>query len=223
MGKKRKNESLPKVHGWIPYKKQKIDSSLPPIASSGDLEVPKDWKEKSFELEDNPHGRLFASSTFSVLFPKYREEYLRSAWPLVKKELQNIELRGVLDVIEGTMTVSTTFRTFDPMAIIKGRDMLRLLARSVPIDHARKVLTDAAFGEVIRIHHPKQSIFVKRRFRLIGPEGQTLKAIELLTDTYMMVQGKTVAVVGSYRGINEVMYHLFVIDSTLTCARQILF
>jgi Krr1 KH1 domain len=48
------------------------------------LEVPEGWKEPKFTKECNPHG-LLEESSFKILFPAYREKYLRECWPLVKE------------------------------------------------------------------------------------------------------------------------------------------
>ncbi|PIK48682.1 putative KRR1 small subunit processome component-like [Apostichopus japonicus] len=170
------------------------------------LEIPPGWKEPDFTKECNPTGMLEESS-FATLFPKYREKYLKECWPLVQKSLSEQGLKAELDMISGSMRVATTRKAWDPYIIIKARDLIKLLARSVPYEQAMRVLEDGISAEIIKIGRlvPNKERFVKRRQRLIGPNGSTLKAIELLTKCYVMVQGNTVSAVGPYRGLKDVL------------------
>lgn len=104
------------------------------------------------------------------------------------------------------MEVKTTRKTFDPSAILDARDLIKLLSRSVPAPQALKILDDGVACDVIKIRGlvRNKEKFVKRRQRILGPNGSTLKALELLTETYILVQGNTVSTMGPYRGLKEV-------------------
>jgi ribosomal RNA assembly protein len=165
------------------------------------------WDTRPLDDDERASLRpLIEQSAFATLFPKYREAYLVSVWPEVRAALKAHGIVAELDVVEGSMTVRTSKSVADPYIVIKARDLIKLLSRSVPFHQAARVLADDTTSDVIKIGGlvANKERFVKRRQRLIGPNGATLKAIEILSGCYVLVQGKTVSVIGTFAGLTTV-------------------
>ncbi|KAF3005612.1 ribosomal RNA assembly protein krr1 [Curvularia kusanoi] len=164
------------------------------------------WKIEPFKPEDNVAGPFTEESSFSTLFPKYREQYLKGSWKFIESALKKHGITATLNLVEGSMTVATTRKTYDPSAILSARDLIKLLARSVPAPQAVKILEDDVAMDIIKIRNlvGNKDRFVKRRQRILGPNGSTLKALELLTECYLLVQGNTVAAMGPYKGLKTI-------------------
>ncbi|KAI4840452.1 KRR1 small subunit processome component [Plasmodium brasilianum] len=163
------------------------------------------WKVDKFIREDNKHHFLEESS-FKVLFPKYREKYLQQFSTDIKSTLNKHFIKFEINLVEGYMCVRTTKKTYDPYIIIKARDMVSLLSRSVPFNQAKRVLEDETFCDIIKINGyiRNKNKFIKRRQRLLGSNGTTLKALEILTNCYICVHGKTVSLIGYFKSLKIV-------------------
>jgi len=54
------------------------------------------------------NGPFLEKSSFSVLFPQYREKYVQECQGIVKKKLMEFGIKFELNLLEGSLTVRTT-------------------------------------------------------------------------------------------------------------------
>ncbi|KAG5859861.1 putative RNA-binding protein [Encephalitozoon hellem] len=158
-----------------------------------------------FSETDFKHEFVEVSSE-SVMYPKYREKYIEQTQKYIVKALEGKKISCGIDLEKRIIDVATNKNTRDPFIFIKAVNFVKLVSRGVGVEEAMKVLEDEYFCEVIDIKRLASSdkVFEKRRDRLIGPKEMTLKAIQILTKCYVLVHGKTVSIIGSFKGIEEV-------------------
>jgi len=138
------------------------------------------WKIDPFPAPSSktPSAPFLDESSFALLFPKYREPYLRSIWSSITSSLERVGLTCELDLVQGKMTVKTTRKTWDPYIVFKGRDLLKLLARGVGAPQASRVF-HSSWGYHVRTSNIKRSLMIRvsalRTY--CGTRGQSVKGL----------------------------------------------
>lgn len=185
-------------------KEAKVQRERERKAGALDYEGVDLWAEPEWKDSDC-NGPFLEESSFIVLFPQYRSQYIEDLWSRIKAVAAERKLKVDLDLVNKRLSIATTGQTADPYAIIKGRDFLKLIARGVPVTHAKRIFEPHQLCEVVKLPTlGDKERFARRRQRLIGPNGSTLKVLELVTNAYVCIAGQTAAVIGDFKAIRKV-------------------
>nr|UXY87854.1 rev-interacting protein Rip-1-like protein [Cryptomonas curvata] len=159
-----------------------------------------------YMLEDKLNSIFTHYTKFSILFPKYQEKYIIESWDMINRIINSHNLSCKLNLKSGLIEVTNKKDTIDPFIIVKAKDFLRLISRSVPIQQAAKIFDETIYCDIINISRKvkNRKNFLKRRKRLIGNKGTTIKAIEIATQCYILIQGSTVSCMGKHSNLKIV-------------------
>jgi len=158
------------------------------------------FKRNFLSLSISP---IIMVSKFSILFPKYQEKNLIEKWFIIRRIIRFHDIETTLNLKMGIIEVSTTVKTVNPYSIIDARDFIKLISRGVPIHQAAKIFNENVFCDIVKISSftRNKKKFLNRRKRIIGTNGSTIKVIELLTKSYILVQGNTVSCIGNFKNV----------------------
>mmetsp|Transcript_48939 Transcript_48939/g.76362 ORF Transcript_48939/g.76362 Transcript_48939/m.76362 type:complete len:241 (-) Transcript_48939:1897-2619(-) len=150
-------------------------------------------------------GILVDKSSIEVSFPFYLEKKIRESWDIIKRIIRSQNLSIFPNYSKGLIRIVTTHQLEDPYLFFKGRDFAKLISRGVPVNQAAKIFDQNVHCEIIKLtsNNIGKRNFLLRRRRLLGSKGETIMAIEKVTTCYLLIQGHTVACMGSHSALKQ--------------------
>ncbi|MBS7287169.1 MAG: RNA-processing protein [Candidatus Freyarchaeota archaeon] len=135
-----------------------------------------------------------------VKVPKERIAVIIGKEGCVKKKLeQETKTKIIIDSDEGTVTIETTEKTDDPLAVWRARDIVIAMARGFSPERAFRLLDEEQMLEVIdltRIVGDSKNTLTRIKGRIIGEEGKSRRIIEETCGAAISVYGHTVSIIG---------------------------
>ncbi|XP_050368039.1 uncharacterized protein LOC126786303 isoform X2 [Argentina anserina] len=188
---------------------ENVSYELRPLAERMNIE--------NFDPSLGEDGITHPVTSFTRKFPDREDMILRmpKIWPTVESSLENYGISCSLDMVEHTMTVSTTTKTMDPDVIVKARELTELLSLQIPLSEAIRILDANMRCDFIEIGPLRQGLcakygiseeqFTERWKRFQGPNKIRFKTIQRLTGCYISAQGRsTVSLIGKSEGLKMV-------------------
>ncbi|MBU7013301.1 MAG: RNA-processing protein [Theionarchaea archaeon] len=119
---------------------------------------------------------------------------------------ERLQVKLDINTETGEVHIQGEQETEDPLAVWKGRDIIKAVARGFSPRKALRLLDDNTALEVIDLedYFGKSENSLRRvRGRIIGKNGMTRKIIENMTGTYVSVYGRTVSILGEFENVAD--------------------
>ena len=109
-----------------------------------------------------------------------------------------------MDSETGTIPLSPTEKTEDPLSVWKVRYIVKAIGRGFNPEISLKLLDDETILEIINLPDfvgKSKKAILRQKGRIIGKEGRTKEIITDMTGVDVSVYGKTVALIGDMEQI----------------------
>jgi ribosomal RNA assembly protein len=123
-----------------------------------------------------------------------------------RKIEENLNIEVIVNTETGQVEIHDTESTEDPLAVWKGRDIVKAIARGFSPRKALWLADDETMLELIDLEDyfgKSKNALQRVKGRIIGRNGMTRKIIENMTGVYVSVYGRTVCLLGEYDDITS--------------------
>ena len=125
---------------------------------------------------------------------------------ITKNEIENLtKTEIIVDSEAGTVSISPTEETEDPLSVWKARYIVKAIGRGFNPEIAVKLMGDETILEIINLPDyvgKSKKAVLRQKARIIGKEGRTKDITTDMTGVYISIYGKTVAIIGDMEQIH---------------------
>ena len=145
-------------------------------------------------------------NTEYLKIPRERVGVLIGKNGITKDEIENLTKTDInIDSDTGSIAISPTEETEDPLAVWKSRYIVKAIGRGFNPDVSLKLLGDETLLEIINLPDyvgKSKKAIMRQKARIIGKEGRTKDIIIDMTGVDISIYGKTVAIIGDMEQIH---------------------
>ncbi|MGB7969563.1 MAG: KH domain-containing protein [Methanobacterium sp.] len=125
---------------------------------------------------------------------------------ITKDEIENLtKTEIIVDSEAGTVAISPTEETEDPLSVWKARYIVKAIGRGFNPEISVKLMGDETILEIINLPDyvgKSKKAVLRQKARIIGKEGRTKDIITDMTGVDISIYGKTVAIIGDMEQIH---------------------
>jgi ribosomal RNA assembly protein len=138
--------------------------------------------------------------------PRERVGVLIGKNGITKDEIENLTKTDIIvDSEAGTVAISPTEETEDPLSVWKARYIVKAIGRGFNPEISVKLMGDETILEIINLPDyvgKSKKAILRQKARIIGKDGRTKDIITDMTGVDISIYGKTVAIIGDMEQIH---------------------